>query len=81
LFCGWRTEVADMATELDEYVGPGSELVILSNVPVPLREKVFQRKLGRGLRNIRISHIVSVRPSDLVISITNGILTGRRVTQ
>ena len=37
LFCGWRRDIGDMILLLDEFVSPGSELTILSEVSVPQR--------------------------------------------
>ena len=34
LFCGWRRDMDDMIMELDTYVKPGSELWLLSSVPI-----------------------------------------------
>ncbi len=37
LFCGWRRDMDDMIMELDTYVKPGSELWLLSSVPIQVR--------------------------------------------
>eukprot|EP00164_Ancoracysta_twista_P001485 GFYU01001945.1.p1 GENE.GFYU01001945.1~~GFYU01001945.1.p1 ORF type:complete len:869 (-),score=243.47 GFYU01001945.1:183-2789(-) len=42
LFVGWRRDLDDMIAELDQFVPPGSELVLLSSVPIEEREKRFE---------------------------------------
>lgn len=44
LFCGWRRDMADMITQLDEYVSPGSELWLFNMEPVSERLELLRDK-------------------------------------
>ena len=61
LFCGWRRDMADMISELDYDVPPGSELWLFNNVPM---EKRATKLLDKGnksqlkLKNITMKHVV-----------------------
>jgi len=60
LFMGWRRDIDDMIIELDGYVGPGSTLTLLSEVPIAQRELALA--LGgldvRRLTNVELRHSV-----------------------
>ncbi|CAI7786045.1 unnamed protein product, partial [Closterium sp. NIES-53] len=55
---GWRTGVPDMIREFDDYVGPGSELVILAEESLEERERQLARMLRTPLRNLTVVHKV-----------------------
>ncbi|GJP39026.1 hypothetical protein CLOM_g23421 [Closterium sp. NIES-68] len=55
---GWRTGVPDMIREFDDYVGPGSELVILAEESLEERESQLARMLRTPLRNLTVVHKV-----------------------
>eukprot|EP00121_Abeoforma_whisleri_P006311 Awhi_evm1s5737 len=38
LYCGWRRDIDDMISELDKVCSPGSELWLMSSVPMKKRE-------------------------------------------
>ncbi|CAI5480563.1 unnamed protein product [Closterium sp. Yama58-4] len=55
---GWRTGVPDMIREFDDYVGAGSELVILAEESLEEREQQLARMLRTPLRNLTVVHKV-----------------------
>lgn len=42
MFLGWRRDMADLITQLDEYVAKGSELWLFNTVPVQQRKELFK---------------------------------------
>jgi Trk K+ transport system NAD-binding subunit len=63
LFCGWRRDLDDMLLELDAYVPPGSEAMLLAQVPLAEREERLWR--GRPDRPERLT--VRHRLGDLAV--------------
>lgn len=58
LILGWHPRVAEMITEYDDYVGPGTELIILTDTPKEQREFILSRKIRRPLQNVQVNHQV-----------------------
>eukprot|EP00586_Coscinodiscus_wailesii_P022876 CAMPEP_0172499366 /NCGR_PEP_ID=MMETSP1066-20121228/126348_1 /TAXON_ID=671091 /ORGANISM="Coscinodiscus wailesii, Strain CCMP2513" /LENGTH=736 /DNA_ID=CAMNT_0013273075 /DNA_START=251 /DNA_END=2461 /DNA_ORIENTATION=- len=61
LFCGWRRDLADMITQLDEYVKEGSELWLFNTVPVKEREELLKDKGSKeelDLKNLLVKNAV-----------------------
>ncbi len=57
LFCGWRRDVGDMIRELDAYVAPGSELVVLAAVSAEDRRAALASR-GVTIENLELEHVV-----------------------
>jgi len=88
MFCGWRRDMADMITQLDEYVEKGSELWLLNMVPAKKRAALLMDKGNKEdlvLENLSICNVVGNpvirRDLNTVQAVDNdGKLTGQTVT-
>ncbi len=59
LLCGWRRDLYDMLSELDKYVDPGTEVVVLAHVPLGEREALLEEGKARKLqlRRLKLHHV------------------------
>ena len=61
LFCGWRRDMADLISQLDEFVPAGSELWLFNTIPAHMRQ---ERLLDGGnkpelkVKNLTIKNVV-----------------------
>ena len=88
LFCGWRRDMSDLISQLDEFVPPESELWLLNQIPADMRK---ERLLDGGnkselrLQNLTIKNVVGnhiIRRDLKRIWNTNahGEYTGEKIT-
>jgi len=88
LFCGWRRDMADMISLLDELVVPGSELWLFNQVPVQERANLLKDKDNKeevATKNLIIKNAIGspiVRRNLRVLAALDnkGLPTGRVIT-
>ncbi|XP_078429830.1 ion channel POLLUX-like protein, putative (DUF1012) isoform X2 [Wolffia australiana] len=79
LILGWRPNVHEMIREYDNYLGPGSIVEVLSEVPVDERRSSGRFSIQSHLKNVKVFHKVGnpMNHDDLKDAILDTRLSGK----
>ena len=88
LFCGWRRDMSDLISQLDEFVPPGSELWLLNKIPADMRaerlldggNKPKLRLENLTMKNVVGDHIIRRDLKRIWDTNAQGEYTGEKVT-